>query len=100
MKRLLKSVAARHFPEPYVYRKKEGFGMPVASYFRSAAMRPLVEDAIASAGRRGLFDARTMRTWFGQLEDRFVTEAFWVAIAFELWAKQFLDGAHPGRIAA
>ncbi len=99
-KRVLKAVAARHFPRPYIYRKKEGFGLPMARYFRSAAMRPLLEELMTSAGRRGLFEERTMRRWFDGLDQPFISEAFWVAITFELWARQVLDGERQARIAA
>jgi len=92
-KRLLKKVACRHFPKSYVYRRKQGFGLPIAEYFQSTAMQPLLDDLMTSAARRGLFDARALRRWREQLHDPFIVEAFWVAIAFELWARQVLDGS-------
>lgn len=92
-KRILKRVAERHFPESFVYRKKEGFGMPLARYLRSRAMRPIVERAILSAERRGLVDAKTMRRyWKEELDQPFVSEALWIAVSFEMWASQVLDG--------
>jgi asparagine synthase (glutamine-hydrolysing) len=100
-KRLLKAVTARHFPDAYVYRKKQGFGLPIRVYFRSSSMRSILEEVVTSAARRGLFDARAIRRWWlDESEDPSVTEALWIAIAFELWARQFLDGSHRTRIAA
>jgi asparagine synthase (glutamine-hydrolysing) len=95
-KRLLKTVAVRHFPKPFVYRKKEGFGMPIGTYLRSPSMQPLVEDLIASTSRRGLFDAGVMRSWWTSGQD----EALWIAVAFELWARRFLDGVRSSRVDA
>lgn len=98
-KRVLKAVAARHFPDAYVYRRKEGFGMPIRSYLASPAVRPLVDDVLVSAKKRGLFNAGTMRSWYEHLDEPLHTEAFWIALTFELWARQFLDGA-PVELAA
>lgn len=92
-KRILKRVAERHFDKSFVYRPKEGFGMPIARYFRSDAMRPIVERAIASARKRGVIDARVLERWWKEdLARPFIAEALWIGIAFELWAAQVLDG--------
>jgi asparagine synthase (glutamine-hydrolysing) len=100
-KRVLKAVAERHFPRRFVYRKKEAFGMPLGKYFRSPALAPLFEDLLRSTERRGLFDARTVRRWWTErLDEPYVTEALWVAIAFELWARKFLDRAPSLRMVA
>ena len=100
-KRVLKSVAEQHFPRDYVYRPKEGFGLPIADYFRSSAMEPILEDTIRSASQRGLIDARTMRRWWREeLHQPFVAEALWIAMTFELWAKQVFDGGASRYLAA
>ncbi len=98
-KRVLKAVAERHFPRSFVFRRKEGFGMPIGQYLASDALRPLLADVIGSATRRGLFDGRTIRRWSEQLDEPLVAEAMWIVVAFELWARQFLDGAR-GRLAS
>lgn len=92
-KRLLKAVTERHFPKRYVYRKKQGFGLPLIRYFQAPEMQPLIESVIRSATQRGLVNARIMRRWWkDEIGRPNIAEALWIAITFELWARQIFDG--------
>jgi hypothetical protein len=47
---------------------------------------------------RGLVDAAVVRRWWGRaLKAPATTEAFWIPVALELWAQQFLDGSYRAR---
>ena len=48
LKHLLKQLALRYFPKEFVHRKKMGFGVPLASWFRNE-LKPLMEDAISDS---------------------------------------------------
>lgn len=89
---LLKRAAERQFNREFVYRKKEGFGIPLARFLGSKSMQPLMHDLLDSTARRGLFDAKTVRRWYEtDLEQPSVAEALWIFFAFELWARQYID---------
>lgn len=92
LKRVLKDLARRHFGERFVYRPKAGFGIPLRRFFGHAAMRPLFfDEVLPSARRRGVLNADTMQRWYSRLDQPGNAEALWAAVAFELWAKRFLD---------
>jgi len=49
---------------------------------------------------RGLVDVQVVRRWWRRaLKAPATTEAFWVLVALELWAQQFVDatGRRPAR---
>jgi hypothetical protein len=42
---------------------------------------------------RGLVDVAIVRRWWRRaLKAHSTTEAFWIPVALELWAQQFIDG--------
>jgi asparagine synthase (glutamine-hydrolysing) len=85
-------------PEQILTRPKMGFPVPVGAWFRGA-FRPVVDEYVlgARALGRGLFDAQFVRDLVARHqagEDH--TERLWALVNFELWQRQFIDGAVEG----
>ena len=99
-KYLFKKVARRWLPAPVIDRKKEGFPMPFAVWFRKEA-RCFVRDLLSPAvvGRRGLFDSRYVQRLLKEHETGAADHAhlLWGLLSVELWHRIFLDVARPSR---
>ena len=97
---LLKRLALRAFDRKFVYRPKSGFGLPLLQYYKDHRFVSLMEDQILPGmRRRGIVDSDAIeRCWrsISQMPRR-MDEVLWIAIAFELWAQQFLDRASRAR---
>ena len=92
-KALVKEVARRRFDDAFVDRRKAGFNLPIGQYFRHARFIELMEDRLlpGMAGR-GLVDVSVVRRWWRRaLSAPSTTEGFWITVALELWAQQFVD---------
>ena len=91
---VVKALARRSFDEAFVHRRKSAFNLPLAQYFRSKAFVTLMEDRLLPGMRsRGLVDVEVVRRWWRRaLSAHPTTEGFWVLVALELWAQQFVDG--------
>jgi asparagine synthase (glutamine-hydrolysing) len=96
-KRVLKALASRSFDAAFVYRRKSGFNLPLAQYFRSDRFVALMEDRLLPGmAARGLVDVAVVRRWWRRaLSAPSTTEAFWIPVALELWAQQFIDRRRP-----
>jgi asparagine synthase (glutamine-hydrolysing) len=93
-KRVLKRAAAAVLPAEVLTRKKRGFGVPLAAWFRGP-LRGLLADALQSerVRQRGYLDSRFV--------DRLIKEhlsgrrdhalRLWVLLVFELWHQRYLD---------
>ena len=94
-KLVVKDLARRHFDDAFVYRRKSGFNLPLAQYFRSRRFVALMEDRLLPGmASRGLVDAAVVRRWWRRaLSAPSTTEGFWIPVALELWAQQFIDRA-------
>ena len=94
-KRILKALASRHFGEDFVYRRKVGFGLPLGDYYRHPLFVELMEERLLPGmRRRGLVRADVVERWWQRQSNdpKGREQLIWSAIAFELWAQQFLDG--------
>jgi asparagine synthase (glutamine-hydrolysing) len=93
-KSVLKALASRSFDAAFVHRRKSGFNLPLAQYFRGDRFVALMEDCLLPGmAARGLVDAAIVRRWWRRaLKAPSTTEAFWIPVALELWARQFIDG--------
>jgi asparagine synthase (glutamine-hydrolysing) len=93
-KRLLKAYAARLIPPSVVYRRKQGFSIPLAAWLRGplrAPMTVLLGDA--RFAKRGYFEATAVR---GLIEKHVAGEdhspRLWALLWLELWFRMFVDG--------
>ena len=99
---VVKELARRSFDAAFVYRRKSAFNLPLAQYFRSGPFVELMEDRLLPGmASRGLVDVGIVRRWWRRaLQAPSTTEGFWIPVALELWAQQFIDGhglPRPGR---
>jgi asparagine synthase (glutamine-hydrolysing) len=108
---LLKRLARRLLPREVVDRRKVGFTVPLAPWFRGP-LRALLVDALLSptALARGLYEPSVLR---GYVEDhlsgrRDRARELWTLLTLELWQRAFIDQAPrravawtpPARVAA
>jgi asparagine synthase (glutamine-hydrolysing) len=96
---VVKDLARRSFDAEFVDRRKSAFNLPLAQYFRSDAFVALMEDRLLPGmASRGLVDVAVVRRWWRRaLSAPSTTEGFWIPVALELWAQQFLDGGRGAR---
>ena len=94
---VVKELARRTFDDTFVYRWKSGFNLPLSQYFRSKPFTELMEDRLLPGMRqRGLVSEPAVRAlWRRSLSAPALTEPFWIPVALELWAQQFVDGRLP-----
>jgi asparagine synthase (glutamine-hydrolysing) len=97
-KAIVKDAARRRFDDAFVDRRKRGFNLPIGQYFRHARFIELMEDRLLPGmAARGLVDVAVVRRWWRRaLSAPSTTEGFWITVALELWAQQFITGV-PSR---
>jgi asparagine synthase (glutamine-hydrolysing) len=90
---VVKELAKRTFDDAFVYRWKSGFSLPLSQYFRSKPFIELMEDRLLPGMKqRGLVSEPAVRElWLRSLSAPSLTEPFWIPVALELWAQQFVD---------
>ncbi|NCT68793.1 MAG: asparagine synthase (glutamine-hydrolyzing) [Rhodanobacteraceae bacterium] len=102
-KYLLRRVAARWLPAEVLAKRKQGFGVPLAAWFRGP-LRELAQDLIASRAfrERGLLAPRAaeecLRQHLSGADD--CSEALWLILSLELWARRYLDAPATQRVEA
>lgn len=93
-KRTVKRLAERYLPQHIVYRRKMGFGVPLAQWLRGP-LGELLHDVLLSrpCTERGWFAPKTVRRLLD--ENAHGTHdwhhALWTLLMLELWAKTFID---------
>ena len=93
-KHVLKEVAAALLPREILDRRKQGFGVPLGTWFRGG-LRELFADTLLSASslQRGYFQAPFVR----QLVDEHMSQKrdhtlrLWQLVVFEKWHQQYID---------
>jgi asparagine synthase (glutamine-hydrolysing) len=97
-KYLLKRVGRKYLPANIIDRKKEGFPIPISSWFRRE-LKPFVRDILSpeTVQRRGLFNAAYVTRLVEQHESRFADHGalLWGLISLELWYRIYIDSP-PG----
>jgi asparagine synthase (glutamine-hydrolysing) len=93
---ILKKTFADLLPEKTRTRKKQGFGVPLDSWFRND-LRDMVYDTLLShrAVERGLFETQTIKRLLdqhqnGQFDN---SQHLWTLLVLELWQQKFLDSS-------
>lgn len=93
-KHLFREVAARWLPPDVLIKRKQGFAVPLAAWFRGP-LRELASDLLTSTAfrTRGLVDAqaaeRCLHDHLAGVDD--LSEPLWLILSLELWARRFLD---------
>ena len=90
---LLKHAMTPWLPSDLITRRKQGFGVPLASWLRTE-LRDLSRDVLtdATARSRGLFRHEAVSTLLTEHElgiDR--SRQIWALMQFELWHRNFVD---------
>lgn len=100
-KYLLKEVSRKYLPASIIDRKKAGFPMPVAVWFRSEA-RDFVRDTLSRSAlqNRGIFDVDFVERLLDEHETGFADHAtlIWGLLNVELWYEMFIDTHVKSRI--
>ena len=92
-KLLLKGAVAAWLPDGLVTRRKQGFGVPLASWLR-ADLRELAHDVLTdpTARSRGLFRPEAVSRLLDEHDQGGDHSArIWGLIQFELWHRAFAD---------
>jgi asparagine synthase (glutamine-hydrolysing) len=93
LKRLFKRALADRLPPAILARGKQGFGVPLGSWFRGPLAAPL-RAALAPARLRaaGLFDPRAVERLVAEhvAGRRDHTRILWALLVFELWREEHL----------
>ena len=93
-KYLLKKLTAGVFGNDFAFRDKMGFGIPLKQFFADRQFSEYLTDIILPGIReRGVFNPNKINQWLSGLSavSYHELEALWIAIAFEIWAKTYLD---------
>jgi asparagine synthase (glutamine-hydrolysing) len=93
-KHILKAAMARHLPEEILTRRKMGFGVPLASWFRGE-LKDFARDILMDARtrQRGILRPDTVcRRLDAHLQGRRdYSSHLWSLICFELWCREWWD---------
>jgi asparagine synthase (glutamine-hydrolysing) len=93
-KRVLKRVAASVLPPEVLSRRKQGFAVPLDTWFRSS-LKEFVVDTLQSrlARQRGYFQSQFVDRVLGEhlAGRRDHSLRLWQLVMFELWHRRYLD---------
>ncbi|MBS4061507.1 MAG: asparagine synthetase B, partial [Bacteroidetes bacterium] len=93
---ILKRTFADLLPEITRTRKKQGFGVPIDSWFRNELRDMVCETLLCRrAVERGLFESKTVKKILDQHQSgRFDnSQHIWTLLVLESWQQQFLDNS-------
>jgi asparagine synthase (glutamine-hydrolysing) len=94
-KYLLKKAMAPYLPRQVLRRRKMGFGMPVAEWFRGE-LGSMADDLLLSPRtlRRGYFRREAIQRLFEEHRSLRADHGsrLWVLLFLELWFREFVDG--------
>ncbi len=100
-KYLLRKVAARLLPAECLQKRKQGFAIPLAKWFRHD-FKPLMQDLIASQAfrERGIFNVAGVKHCYEQhLAGRQdFSELLWLILTYETWSRTYVDARHGSGI--
>jgi len=96
-KAVLKRALKGRLPDQILTRRKQGFGVPIAQWFRGP-LRPLLEATLAPARLRrvGLLDPDGVSRAGGPstvTARRITAKALWSLLTLELWREAYLPDA-------
>ena len=89
---LLKKVSEKYLPQSILTKKKQGFGIPLAAWFRTT-LKDMMFDIIESQRfrERGIFDVEMTRSILEKHvnKEKDFSEQLWSILVFELWARAY-----------
>jgi asparagine synthase (glutamine-hydrolysing) len=93
-KYLLKKALRPYLPDEILYRKKQGFEVPLDKWFRNE-LRELVQETVLSSSslHRGFFSPDHLTKMWRQHQSgqRNFGTIFWTLLMFELWYQRFME---------
>lgn len=96
-KRMIKQIAADEFGAAFAFRRKRGFDVPLASFFRQPEVRSRIQDEwLPGMKRRGIVNGSAVEALWKSLQNdpkggKSAAEALWVALGLEVWAGGVLN---------
>jgi asparagine synthase (glutamine-hydrolysing) len=92
-KYIFKKALEKHLPQSILYRKKMGFAVPIARWFRSE-IKELAHEVLTSRNCETLLNPATVKRLWSEhqsgLRDR--STELWTLLMFRLWERKFLSG--------
>jgi asparagine synthase (glutamine-hydrolysing) len=92
---LLKRAAANLLPAACLQKRKQGFGIPLAQWFRKE-FKSIMQDMIADSAfrQRGIFHTEGVAKCFQQhlQGNHDHSELLWLVLTYEMWARTYVDG--------
>lgn len=98
-KHILKEASKKLLPDDILYRKKQGFSVPLAQWFRSDIKGFAQENLLSSdSGINHYFElAYISQLWEEHQEEiRDHSTLLWSLLMFELWWQHYMKGSHNG----
>ena len=94
MKHIFKKTVSKFLPKEIIYRKKKGFGIPIAVWFRNE-LKNFAQDILFSNEfkQRGFFNQKSIESMFKMHQDgtRDFSEHLWTFLIFELWCREYMS---------
>lgn len=91
---ILKEICASRFNEAFAFRDKMGFGIPLKSFMSSDDFQKRWKnELLPKIEKRGIFNYQPLQKWMEnpKIMTAEQTDAVWLMVGFEIWAKQYLD---------
>ena len=91
-KYVLKRLGAEVFGDVFAFRSKQGFGIPLRSFFSDQKFKSFLnEQILPGIKRRGIFSIDEINKSLNNLSSISSSEldALWIMVSFELWAERF-----------
>jgi asparagine synthase (glutamine-hydrolysing) len=92
-KYIFKKALEKHLPQSILYRKKMGFAVPIARWFRSE-IKELAHEVLTSRNCETLLNPGIVKRLWSEhqsgLRDR--STELWTLLMFRLWERKFLSG--------
>lgn len=89
---VIKQLAASRWGEPFAFRNKSGFSIPLRSFFKNPEFSSFVSDVLLPGMRqRGLFKTAVAERWWKRKDSitSHELDALWILLAFESWCQVY-----------
>ncbi len=97
-KYIIKRLAARYFPRSFIYKRKEGFGVPLKKYFLNPHGMGKYFDLLRDqrTRERGIYKEEEIsrlvdRSQRGEISSESYESLLWTVVNLELWFRIFID---------